>query len=138
ALDPRAVQPGALRTVCQRRVAAGEPTGGLLSSVATAQAALPKEQEAKLAVIADLRRQLADPAFQLLDDARKKEIEAWAPPRDLRRLAIQDLPEPVVRPFREVDGMLGRVALIYPVRVWANWDGHALIRMSETFQEVRL
>jgi uncharacterized protein len=37
-----------------------------------------------------------------------------------------------------VDGTLGRVALIYPVRVWANWDGHALIRMSDTFQDVQL
>ena len=37
-----------------------------------------------------------------------------------------------------MDGTLGRVALIYPVRVWANWDGHALIRMSDTFQDVRL
>ncbi len=53
-------------------------------------------------------------------------------------LTIEDLPEPIVRPFREVDGTLGRVALIYPVRVWANWDGHALIRMSDTFKDVRL
>ncbi len=30
------------------------------------------------------------------------------------------------------------MALIYPVRVWPNWDGHALIRMSDTFQDVRL
>jgi uncharacterized protein len=138
AKDPRAADPAALHTLCQRRVAASEPTGGLLSSVATAQASLPRDQEAKLAVIADLRRQLADPAFQLLGDAQKTEIDAWAPPRELRRLSIQDLPEPILRPFREVDGTLGRVALIYPVRVWANWDGHALIRMSDTFQDVRL
>ena len=136
--DPRAAEPETLRTLCEGRVAAGEPTGGLLSSVATAQASLPKDQEAKLEVIADLRRQLADPAFELLDAAQKKELDAWAPRKDLGRLSLQDLPEQIVRPFREVDGTLGRVALIYPVRVWANWDGHALIRMSDTFQDVRL
>jgi uncharacterized protein len=138
AKDPRAADLQTLRTVCEQRVAAGEPTGGLLSSVATAQASLPKDQKAKLAVIADLRRRLADPAFQLLDAAQKKELDAWAPPDDLRPLSIQDLPESILRPFREVDGTLGRVALIYPVRVWSNWDGHALIRMSDTFLDVRL
>ena len=97
AQDPRAADPEALRTLCERRVAAGEPTGGLLSSVATAQASLPRDQEAKLAVIADLRRQLADPAFQLLDDAQKKELEAWAPPKDLRRLSHPGSPEPDCR-----------------------------------------
>ncbi len=138
ARDPRAAEPETLRTLCEGRVAAGEPTGGLLSSVATAQASLPKDQEAKLEVIADLRRQLADPAFELLDAAQKKQLDVWAPRKDLRRLTLQDLPEQIVRPFREVDGTLGRVALIYPVRVWANWDGHALIRMSDTFRDVQL
>jgi len=136
--DPRVAAPATRRSLCERRVAVGEPTGGLLSSVATAQASLPKDQEAKLAVIAELRHQLADPAFQLLDADQKKELDAWAPPDHLRPLSIADLPEPIVRPFREVDGTLGRVALIYPVRVWANWDGHALMRMSDTFQDVLL
>jgi predicted RND superfamily exporter protein len=135
---PNAAEPRRLSALCARRVAAGEPTGGLLSSVSTASGALPKDQDAKLKVIDDLRRRLADPAFQLLDPDQKKEIEAWAPPPDLRRLTIQDLPEPIARPFRELDGTLGRVALIYPVRVWANWDGHALIRMADTFKDVRL
>jgi len=136
--DPRAADPVKLRALCAARVAAGEPTGGLLSSVSTAASALPRDQDAKLAVIADLRRRLGDPAFDLLDPDQKKELEAWAPPADLRRLTIDDLPEPIVRNFREVDGTLGRVALIYPVRAWANWDGHELIRMSDTFKEVLL
>jgi uncharacterized protein len=136
--DPNAGDPAKLAALCAGRVAAGQPTGGLLSSVSSAYAALPKDQEAKLAVVADLRRRLADPAFQLLDADQKKEIEAWAPPPDLRRLTIQDLPEAIARPFREVDGSLGRVALIYPIRAWGNWDGHALIRMADTFKDVPL
>jgi predicted exporter len=138
ARDPNAADPAKLAALCAGRVAAGQPTGGLLSSVSSAYAALPKDQEAKLSVVADLRRRLADPAFQLLDADQKKEIEAWAPPPDLRRLTIQDLPEAIARPFREVDGRLGRVALIYPIRAWGNWDGHALIRMADTFKDVPL
>jgi predicted RND superfamily exporter protein len=138
ARDPNAADPVKLNALCARRVATGQPTGGLLSSVSTAYAALPKDQDAKLSVIDDIRRRLADPAFQLLDPDQKEELAAWAPPPDLRRLTIQDLPEPIARPFRELDGTLGRLALIYPVRVWANWDGHALIRMADTFKDVRL
>jgi hypothetical protein len=138
ARDPRAADPEKLRALCKARVAAGQPTGGLLSAVSTAHSYLPKDQEAKLVVIDDLRRRLADPAFELLDPDQKKEIDAWAPPADLKRLSIHDLPEPIVRRLREVDGTLGRVALIYPIRAWANWDGHALIQMSDTFKDVRL
>ncbi|HEY6476505.1 MAG TPA: MMPL family transporter, partial [Polyangia bacterium] len=93
--DPNAGDPAKLAALCARRVASGQPTGGLLSSVSTAYAALPKDQDAKLAVVADLRQRLGDPAFSLLDADQKKEIEAWAPPPDLRRLTIQDLPEPI-------------------------------------------
>jgi predicted RND superfamily exporter protein len=135
---PNAADPTKAAALCGGRVAAGQPTGGLLSSVSTAYGALPRDQDAKLGVIADIRGRLADPAFELLDPDQKEELEAWAPPADLRRLTIQDLPEPIARPFRELDGTLGRVALIYPVRVWANWDGHALIRMSDTFKDVPL
>jgi uncharacterized protein len=136
--DPRAADPEKLHALCAARVAAGEPTGGLLSSVSTAQAYLPKDQEAKLAVIADLRRRLADPAVELLDPEQRKELDAWAPPADLRPLSIHDLPEPIARRFREVDGTLGRIALIYPIRAWANWDGHELMRMADTFKDIRL
>ncbi|HVV52404.1 MAG TPA: MMPL family transporter [Polyangia bacterium] len=114
------------------------PAGRLLSAVATASSYLPRDQAAKLAVIADLRRRLADPALGRLDAGAKEAIDAWAPPGDLRPLTIQDLPEAIAWRFREVDGTAGRVALIYPVRVWANWDGHQLIRMADTFEDVRL
>ncbi len=136
--DPRAADPGARAAECHRRVAAGEPTGGLLSAVAPAYDYLPKEQDAKLEVIADLRKRLADPSMELLSADERKQLDAWTPPADLHRLGISDLPEPVVRRFREVDGTVGRVAMIYPVRVWANWDGHNLIRLSDIIKHVVL
>jgi predicted exporter len=138
ARDPRAADPARLAAECARRVAAGEPTGGLLSAVATAAGALPHDQAAKLEVIADIRAKLRDPALDLVDADVRKQIDAWTPPPDLRPLGPGDLPDPVARRFRETDGTVGRVALIYPVRVWANWDGHNLIRLSDVMGEVRL
>ena len=138
ARDPIASDLGTLQTECARRVAAGEPTGGFLSAVATAYEVLPKDQDAKLAVIADIRRRLADSTMALGSADERKQLDAWAPPPDLRRLTIGDLPEPVARRFREVDGTVGRIALIFPVRVWANWDGHNLIRLSGVIKNVTL
>ena len=123
---------------CARRVAAGEPTGGLLSAVATAYDYLPKDQDEKLAVIARIRKHLADPSMDLLSAEERKNVDEWAPPQDLRKLIPQDLPESLARPFRELDGTVGRVALLFPIRVWANWDGHNLIRLSDVITNVQL
>jgi len=138
ARDPHASDPATLRPECARRVAAGEPTGGFLSAVSTAYEYLPKDQDAKLAVIADIQTRLSDSTMDLLSPGERKQLDSWAPPADLRRLTIGDLPEPVARRFREVDGTVGRIALIFPVRVWANWDGHNLIRLSAVIKNVSL
>jgi len=136
--DPRAADPATLSAECQRRVAGGEATGGFLSAVSTAYEYLPKDQDAKLPVIADIRKRLSDPTMQLLSSEERKRLESWAPSADLRRLTIADLPEPIARQFREVDGVVGRIALVFPVRVWANWDGHNLIRLSRVIKNVTL
>ena len=138
ARDPRAADPNALAAECARRVAAGEPTGGLLSAVATAHDYLPKDQDEKLGVLADIRRRLDDPNMELLSADDRKQVDAWRPPDDLRPLKLEDLPEPVVRRYREIDGTIGRVAMIFPIRVWANWDGHNLIRLSDVTKNVKL
>jgi predicted RND superfamily exporter protein len=130
--------PNARAAECARRVAVGEPTGGLLSTVATAYDFLPKDQAAKLPVIADIRRRLADPALESLSPDERKDVDALSPPADLRPLAVSDLPDAVAWRFRERDGTVGRIAMIFPVRVWANWDGHNLIRLSGVIKNVRL
>ena len=136
--DVRAREPRLLQAECARRVKAGEPTGGLLSAVAIAHDYLPKDQEAKFVVVGELRRLLADPAMEALSPEDRKQLDTWAPPADLRPLVLADLPDAIARRFREVDGTVGRLALIFPVRVWANWDGHALMRLSEVIKNVRL
>jgi predicted RND superfamily exporter protein len=123
---------------CSRRVAAGESTGGLLSSVSTAFDYLPNGQEAKLALIASLRKRLSDQAMQSLPAADRKLVAEWMPAADLHKLTPADLPESIARRFRELDGTVGRVALLFPVRVWANWDGHNLIRLTDVTQNVAL
>jgi uncharacterized protein len=136
--DKLASDPAAAAAECDRRVAAGEPTGGLLSTVATVHDFLPKDQAAKLDLLAQIRTKLKDPAMDVLSDDERANADKWMPPADLRALTPADLPDEIARRFREVDGTVGRVALIFPVRVWPNWDGHFLIRMSDVLKNVRL
>jgi predicted RND superfamily exporter protein len=136
--DRLSADPRRLLAECARRVAAGEPTGGLLSAVATVYDFLPKDQDAKLEILARIQRQLKDPVLDELGPRDKAEIDRWTPPLTLRALTPADLPDEIGRRFREVDGTIGRVALIFPVRVWPNWDGHSLIRLSEVLKNVRL
>jgi len=133
-----AANPETLARECARRVAVGEPTGGLLSAVTTVFDYLPKDQDAKLALMASIRRRLADPALEMLSEENRKQLAEWTPPADLHKLAPADLPEALARRFRELDGTVGRVALLYPIRVWANWDGHNLIRLSDVMKNVQL
>lgn len=65
-------------------------------------------------------------------------IDQCLPPADLRALTPADLPESIKRQFRGKAGTVGRVALLFPVRVWANWDGHNLIRLADIMKNVAL
>jgi hypothetical protein len=123
---------------CARRVAAGEPTGGLLSSVSTAYDYVPSDQDAKLALLASIRARLAGPAMASLSEADRRLVTEWLPAAELHRLTPADLPEAIARRFRERDGTVGRVALLFPIRVWANWDGHNLIRLADVTKNVVL
>jgi predicted RND superfamily exporter protein len=136
--SPFAASATELDRECARRVAAGEPTGGLLSSVSTAFDYLPKDQQAKLAVLANIRAQLDEATVARLPEQEHKLVKDWLPPADLHALTPADLPDSIARRFRELDGTVGRVALLYPIRVWANWDGHNLIRLADVTSNVVL
>jgi len=123
---------------CARRVAAGEPTGGLLSGVSTAFDYLPKDQNAKLALLTSIRTQLDEQTVANLSEQDRKLVSEWLPPTDLHALTPADLPESIARRFRELDGTVGRVALLFPIRVWANWEGHNLIRLADVTKNVVL
>jgi predicted RND superfamily exporter protein len=124
---------------CVRRVDSGAATGGILDDVQIAESRLPDHQPEKLELLARLARRLDDPALRALSDEDRARVDDWrARVRDLRPLTVADLPEPLARPFRERDGTVGRVALIYPVKRFQGWDGRQLLALDELVREVRL
>jgi hypothetical protein len=124
---------------CARRVAAGEPTLGLLQDVRTAWQLLPPQQPEHLELVARLRRVQHDKAMAHLDADERRTLDERTPPEDLRALGVADLPDALARPYRELDGTVGRVALVYPVtRGFEAWNGHDLLRMSDLIRDVAL
>jgi hypothetical protein len=129
----------ALDAECLRRVAAGEPTGGLVTDVRSADRLLPDKQDEKLALVKHLQKLLHDPSIQLLDEEERKQVDAWAPPEDLTKLTVKDLPDALIRPFRELDGTVGRVAALFPIRQgYRGWDGRHLLQVAEVEHQVPL
>jgi len=64
----------------------------------------PSEQQAKLALLGEIRKLARDPAVELLDAGDRRAIADNLPPADLRVLGPLDLPPLARRPFTETDG----------------------------------
>jgi predicted RND superfamily exporter protein len=138
ALAKVADDPSKLAQACEARVVAGQPSLGILSNVRTAYQVLPSDQDAKMVILDRLQKRLSDPAMDLLDDDERQSVTDWAPPADLHVLTPADLPPSLARPYKELDGTVGRVALIFPVRGFRGWDGRNLLRLADLISGVTL
>lgn len=103
-----------------------------LATVRTLSSALPTQQDEKLAILARIRHKL-DQNRSLMDDGEWKDLEAFRPPEYLRRLTADDLPRLVLEAFTESDGQRGRlIGIDADFTNYAGWNGHDLIRLSES------
>lgn len=99
----------------------------------------PAEQLRKIAVIEEIRRLLARPAFRLLDDEARAQLERYHPPVGLRPIGEEDLPALIRRPFLEANGQLGRVVLVFsPAQGFSLYDGRDLLRLAQLVGTVEL
>jgi len=113
----------------------------VLESVETIESLLPgtpELQRRKLAVLAEIRKQLSDPGFELLDDDDRARIEELRPPEDLRVVGEDDLPAELRRRYTEKDGTVGTVLLLYPNESFSSWRGQDAIRFAKVTREIPL
>jgi predicted RND superfamily exporter protein len=74
---------------------------------------LPADQDAKLAVLADIRSRIDDPNLQAtLDEDDKARILKVRPPEDLKKMNDNDVPAELGWPFIERDGTRGRIIVL--------------------------
>ena len=127
----------AVDKVCRDRPDPRKPGQGCspIGDVATIDDLLPKDQEAKLGVLAEIRR-LAARARGLLDERERQVVDENLPPEGLRPLQATDLPGKLLNPFRERDGTIGRVLYVSHAKWVSVWHGEHLIAFSEAVEDL--
>ncbi|MBL9042442.1 MAG: MMPL family transporter [Myxococcales bacterium] len=106
----------------------------VLSVVRTLTSVLPKQQEEKLALLAEIRKKL-DRHRDLMSDEEWKDLLEFRPPDYLRKLGPEDLPRMVREAFTEVDGQQGRLIGIDSLPgSYEGWNGRDLIRFAKSLK----
>jgi predicted exporter len=111
----------------------GKATIGRVESILDV---VPSDQPAKLAVLAEIRRQLDDPALELLDESLRAELLELRPPDALRSVGLADLPRDTIEPFRERDGTVGRIVAVRPALSFNENDGRAMERFANAVRSI--
>jgi len=99
-------------------------------AVRTIDHMLPSDQEAKVPVLAELRRLMLD-ARPYLSEAQQAEIDAHLPPETVTPVGLDDLPASVARSFTERDGSRGRLVFVEHADGQSTWDGRYMIAWAE-------
>jgi hypothetical protein len=100
--------------------------------------AVADDQAVKIPILRQIGERLERArARSFLSDAEWSKVKDNVPPADLRAYGIDDLPEPLARPFAEKDGARGRLVVIEAEPSRSN-DARYLLRYSDSFRETRL
>jgi hypothetical protein len=98
----------------------------MVASVRGAGDVLPTEQEAKLAVVADIREALTPKIRSLVEPDRRKKLDDFLGPADLAPVDLKDLPRSFLAGLREKDGTVGKTVLVYPRPSDTLWRAQAM------------
>lgn len=110
----------------------------LFSNVVTLDDVLPKDQEAKLSVLADIRRLMDGKALRGLPEEDGLRLRELRPPDDMRVLTDADVPEVLAWPFSERDGTRGRMVLANNGLGIDSWNLHDLRGFADSVRAMNL
>ncbi len=99
---------------------------------------VPKDQEAKIKILGEMRHLLEDKTLHFLSDAQKAEVEKFKNEFVGKTLSLSDLPEDVTENYREKNGDLGKVVSVFPTDKAPLWDGKNLIHFADIIRENHL
>ncbi|MBI4702093.1 MAG: MMPL family transporter [Deltaproteobacteria bacterium] len=135
----RLEQVPALKQELDRRKDAAPAELKPFEEVVTVYSLLPRDQEKKIALIQAARAKIEQAHDKgAMAPADWEKLRQYLPPKDLRPIGIEDLPEQVVGSFVERDGTRGRLVYIVPTRGRSVWDGKYLMLWADTFRTTAL
>ncbi|HSN96935.1 MAG TPA: MMPL family transporter [Candidatus Nanopelagicales bacterium] len=134
---PEQVEP--LRTALYARRDSAPPGQKPFEGVHALQDFIPKEQEAKVPVLLEIKdKVLRAKKRGVVSDEDWKKIEPHLPPDDLAPFGIADLPAGMARAFTETDGTRGRIVYISPTATESTDDARYLFRWADSYRETKL
>jgi uncharacterized protein len=120
---------------------AGKPESQrTIGSIVSILDVVPPDQDRKLALLAQIRTLLDDPALDALDDKQRAELAELRPPADLHAItpamlpaSLRDKPE-----ITEADGRVGMMISICSADRIDEWNGHDLMQFASTVRRLDL
>ena len=123
-----------------RSAAAHPPLSELVDSVVAIDDVIPKEQDAKLAVIRQIKSDLTPRIRRMLSPEQRDLVDRYLKDDDpgksragdgrLSPIGPADLPPAVTSGLRERDGSFDKAVLVYPHPSLATWQGPAILEMT--------
>ncbi|MCC7263486.1 MAG: MMPL family transporter [Candidatus Latescibacteria bacterium] len=111
----------------------------IIDTCKTLVASLPKDQEAKMAVLQELRILLEDNTVSLLPDSlRRKVEEIHSEIIQVKPIGIDDLPPMMTHNYEELDGKKGLIVYVFPRPGAGLWDGRRVIRFAQNVRTTAL
>ncbi|MGE5787187.1 MAG: efflux RND transporter permease subunit [Myxococcales bacterium] len=99
---------------------------------------LPRDQDKKLPLLTEIRDRLERARNKgLIKDADWARLSQHIP-ETLKAVTIEDLPEPLARPFTERDGARGRIVYLAPREGISVYDMKYVMSWADSFREVKL
>jgi uncharacterized protein len=102
------------------------PLDAMIASVRTLDDVVPPRQEAKIAVVDEIREDLTPKIRASLKEDQRKAIDRFLGSGSLHPLTLPEVPEAFTTGLRERDGTVGRTVLVYPRPGSALWQGTLL------------
>jgi uncharacterized protein len=102
------------------------PLDAMVASVRTLDDVLPPGQEAKIAVVDQIRDDLTPKIRASLKEDQRKALDRFLGSGTLHPLTLEDVPPAFTTGLRERDGTVGRTVLVFPRPGHALWQGRQL------------
>jgi len=113
-------------------------TARLFARVSSFDELVPADQEAKLALLHDIRRLLTPATLASLSEADRALATAIAPPPDVRPIRAVEVPAALAWPFTEADGTRGRLLMARTGAGFDLWRTEDLHRFVARFRALPL
>lgn len=103
--------------------------------MATLSDVLPADQEKKIALLKEILGQLNDRVMKAVPEEQRAQVEKLRKSTQVRPVVLDDVPDHIGRLFKEKDGKVGRLVLVYPSLTTTSSHGRRQIAFARAIRD---